>query len=92
MNTMVFALSTVLILAICVIGVLHPRYEDNLVQRLGMAVAALGGVAELWWLYQGQFMPDETDIVFSGGVALFALGTVLKKILAPRKRRRSTDR
>lgn len=92
MSAMVFAISVAAILAVCVLGVLHPRYEDNLVQRAGMAVAALGALAELWWQYHGHFKPDAADVVFAGGVALFAIGTVLKKVLAPRRRRRSTDR
>lgn len=75
---------------VCLLGVLHPRYQDNLLQRLGMAVACLGAVAELWTTLEGVVRVN-AHIVSSVGVALFAVGTVLKKVRGRFMRRRASD-
>ena len=59
-----------------------PRYEDTLLQRIGMAVACLGAVAELAALWHG-YDRINAHITATTGAALFALGTVVKKWRGP---------
>ena len=37
-----YTLALLIVALVCALGVLHPRYEDTLLQRIGMAVACLG--------------------------------------------------
>lgn len=89
--TAVYILSLLAIAGVCALGVLHPRYEDTLTQRIGLAVACLGAVAELAALLQAM-APLTARPITTAGVALFALGTVLKKWRGPCMRRRATDK
>lgn len=91
MQPILYAVCVGIVLAVCVLGVLHPRYEDNLIQRIGLSVGALGSMAELWFFVFERFVPDAADLLFAGGVALFCIGTVIKKWRGPKLRRRSTD-
>lgn len=86
-----YTLALLIVAAISALGVLHPRYEDTLLQRIGMAVACLGAVAELAALASGHDRIN-AHITTTLGAALFALGTVLKKWRGPRMGRRRTDK
>lgn len=86
-----YTLALLVVALVCALGVLHPRYEDTLLQRVGMAVACLGAVAELAALASG-YDRINAHITTTLGAALFALGTVLKKWRGPRMRRRRTDK
>ncbi|MBI3103252.1 MAG: hypothetical protein HYY98_17120 [Burkholderiales bacterium] len=87
----IYTLALLIIAAVSALGVLHPRYEDTLLQRVGMAVACLGAVAELAALASG-YDRINAHITTSTGAALFALGTMLKKWRGPRMGRRRTDK
>lgn len=65
--------------AICVVGALHPRYHDNLVQHIGMATVVFGAVAEVYLTLHGQER-QQGAVVFASGVACFAVGTLLKRV------------
>lgn len=86
-----YTLALLIVALVCALGVLHPRYEDTLLQRIGMAVACLGAVAELAALASG-YDRINAHITTTLGAALFALGTVVKKWRGPRMGRRSTDK
>jgi len=86
-----YTLALLIVAAVCALGVLHPRYEDTLLQRIGMAVACLGAMAELAALWHG-YDRINAHITTTTGAALFALGTVLKKWRGPRMGRRCTDK
>lgn len=86
-----YTLALLIVAAVCALGVLHPRYEDTLLQRIGMAVACLGAVGELAALWHG-YDRINANITTTTGAALFALGTVLKKWRGPRMGRRCTDK
>jgi hypothetical protein len=75
---LVYAASLAIIAVVCALAVLHPRYEDNLVQRIGMATACLGSVAELVAL-MAKADRFNAGAVTLAGVAAFAIGTVWKK-------------
>lgn len=66
------------IAAVCVVGVLHTRYHDNLGQRIGMGIACIGAVAEIFANHFGSPRMNAATVL-AAGVALFALATVWKK-------------
>ena len=80
----VYCLSLAAIAAICALGVLHPRYQDNLGQRIGMATTCIASVAEIWAATQSPERMNASAL-FAAGVALFAASTVWKKIRADRR-------
>lgn len=86
-----YILALLIVALVCALGVLHPRYEDTLLQRIGMAVACLGAVAELAALWHG-YDRINAHITTTLGAALFALGTVVKKWRGPHLGRRRTDK
>jgi hypothetical protein len=86
-----YILALLIVALVCALGVLHPRYEDTLLQRIGMAVACLGAVAELAALWHG-YDRINAHITTTTGAALFALGTVVKKWRGPRMGRRCSDK
>ncbi len=76
----------VFVAVMCVIGVLSPIYEDNLAQRLGMALTCLGVLAranEVW--YSEAVAP--VSLMAHAGLALFAAGVTFKVVI-----RRAEDR
>lgn len=89
--TSLYILALLTVALVCALGVLHPRYEDTLLQRIGMAVACLGAVAELAALWHG-YDRINAHITTTLGAALFALGTVVKKWRGPHRGRRHTDK
>lgn len=84
----VYCLSLVAIAVVCAVAVLHPRYEDNLGQRVGMATTCIASVAEIWATTQSPERMNATAL-FAAGVALFATATVWKKIKEDRRRARA---
>lgn len=66
-----------LIALLCVVGTLHPRYDDNLLQRCGMALLALaciGRAAEA--LASGAVSAQ--SMIMHVAVLLCAVGTAFK--------------
>jgi hypothetical protein len=57
----------------CIVGALHPRFDDNLAQRCGMAGIALACVSIA---YAGNTSPSTTALML--GLACYAAGTVFK--------------
>jgi hypothetical protein len=64
---------------VAAVGALHPRYEDTLLQHIGMALTCTGAMAEIYLTYRGMERMHGATL-FAVGVALFALGTFLKKL------------
>lgn len=61
----------------CVVLVLWPGYNDNLVQRLGASVTCLSALGKANSLYQGIHDPVLTITVFSG-ILVIVIGTFFK--------------
>lgn len=73
-----YSISLLCIAVVCIVGVLNTRYHDTLGQRLGMGVACIGAVAELYALMAGS-CSSNASTVLAAGVALFAVCTLWKK-------------
>ena len=73
-----YTVSLVCIIVVCIIGVLNPRYHDTLGQRVGMGLACMGAVGELYALLADTCRLNASSVLI-GGVALFAVATLWKK-------------
>lgn len=72
-----FSLAVVAIM--CAIGALHPAYEDNTLQRVGMGCVCLSsvGLMDHVWRFGGVSLPCA---LMSIGLLLFSLGVLAKVI------------
>lgn len=67
----------------CAVGALHPRFEDNTFQRIGMGCVCLSSVALFDHVYrQGGASPAYT--LMAGGLLVYALGVVIKVSKRPK--------
>jgi hypothetical protein len=73
--TSIVALSWLALL--CLLGVFHDAFEDNLLQRVGMAGLALWSVSRVWEKLQTWDTPA-IHMVLHVALALYATGTALK--------------
>ena len=73
-----YTVSLMCIIAVCIVGVLNPRYHDTLGQRIGMGLVCIGAVGELYVIHTGGCTLN-AHIVLNIGVATFALATLWKK-------------
>ena len=65
------------IIALCTLGTFHPKYADNLLERVGMGVGAFvsGALAEKVFLARSV---DPACGLFPIAVFIFAIGIALK--------------
>ena len=61
-----------LLVVLACIGVLHPAFNDNLLQRLGLCLVALGSTAEA--MNSGL----HPRLLMAGGCLIYALGVAFK--------------
>lgn len=72
-------ISLAIVALLCAIGTLHPAYEDNTLQRVGMGCVCLSsvGLMDHVWRFGGVSFPCS---LMALGLLLFSLG-VLAKVL-----------
>jgi hypothetical protein len=59
------------VLLSCIV-VLHPKIDDNLLQRIGMSIVAIGAASE-------AYVPGpQGQLLLVVGLSIFALGTAVK--------------
>ena len=83
-----FALTIVAVLALC--GIWSRELDDNLLQRVGLAVVCFGASMRLFTLMLGDDLPA-TRFAVTYGAAIFAIGTawrILRKGTRPRNQRK----
>ena len=73
--------------ATCIAGTFCEKYDDNLAQRIGMAVMTFFCFGRAITIYKSQFVDPELMVAYIG-MACFAAGTVCKIVLVCRKQRR----
>jgi hypothetical protein len=73
----IYMFMMLVLLVICVIGVLHPKYWDTFTQCVGMSIAALGALSELLILYYG-LQSERGSFVLALGFTVYGLGTMKK--------------
>lgn len=62
---------------ICMVGCFSPRYDDNMLQRIGMAVLGMGCIARVQSIWAAEVVANDWFLVH-GGMALVAAGTAWK--------------
>lgn len=71
------SISIFVLVALSIIGTLSRRYEDNLTQRISMALIAFGGAAYLFCQWDGLPAYNPRALL-TAGCALFGIGSALK--------------
>lgn len=71
------SISIFLLVVLSIIGTLSHRYEDNLIQRISMALIAFGGCAYLFCQWDGLPAYNPRALL-TAGCALFGIGSALK--------------
>lgn len=78
MESTAYTIALVTVAVSCLAGVLSHKFDDNLLQRVGLSIACLGACLRLIELF--GYFPDDTKAryLFTYGAALFCTGTAWK--------------
>lgn len=76
---MIGASLLMLVTLISSVGMFHPWFKDNLLQRLGMACLALGSISMFHQVVSIGWMSNE-DLTLVLGISFYSLGTWTKTI------------
>jgi drug/metabolite transporter (DMT)-like permease len=88
MQALAASSALVLFVIVCV-AIWNRGYQDTLVQRAGLVLAALGCVFVLWTAVTGR--PLDNALVWTLlGCSVFAVGTLIKRVQAHRAGKVST--
>lgn len=66
-----------LVVGLTLLGIFHPMFDDNLAQRVALALIAIGCCMDGWTFWHG-YSSANVRSVFLTGVALYGIGTALK--------------
>ena len=72
----VIALSLVFVL--CVVGTFHPKYIDNLGQRAGMFILALGCASRVQGIWETKYVANDWWMIHVG-IAVFGISTAYRQ-------------
>ncbi len=72
------------ILVLCLLGLLHPRYNDNIAHCVGMVVLALWVIAQVLRVLSIRHMGAD-DLWLCFGILCFGSGTAIRTWLYKRK-------
>lgn len=67
-----------LVASISAAAVLYHGFEDNLVQRIGLSGVCIGAVLKIATMLQSPGTANESCTLLAYGVAIYAVGTVIK--------------
>lgn len=66
-----------IIALIAVVGVLNPRFDDNLLQRIGLSLICIGATLRLMAGFH-HTPSDGACIILAYGLVAYAIGTTIK--------------
>lgn len=66
------SLSTVT--ALCSLGVFHPAFKDNLIQRIGMGWLVIACCGRVYWIWLNE-TTNASWMLVHAGMAIYAIGT-----------------
>ncbi|HJY06549.1 MAG TPA: hypothetical protein VJ323_09535 [Bryobacteraceae bacterium] len=72
-------ISLVIIAAVCFLGTFSRKYDDNLAQRIGMALLCISAISRVRYLWLMEYVDFEWLLLYVG-TAVFALGTVYQVV------------
>lgn len=75
MTDLIYPAVLVMVSALALLAILHPAFDDNVLQRFGLAAICFGAVVRSMTLLGGQDLEGPRDIIVYG-VLLYALGTL----------------
>lgn len=85
MLQLIYPLALVLVCALALLAILHPGFDDNLLQRFGLAGICFGTALQAFTLLNGQALDAPRDAAMYG-LLVYGAGT-LWGYLRGRKRR-----
>ena len=86
----VYCVALLIVAVICAGAVLYHRYDDNLLQRIGMAVICLGAIGEVF-SSPSSSSHSNSALLLALGLASFAIGSCWRHRPGQVERRRSPD-
>lgn len=78
LETVIYTLSLAVIVTACISAVLSPKFDDNLVQRIGLAVACIGATVRLLDTVDLLDASHHSRHLLTYGVSIFCIGTAYK--------------
>lgn len=75
---MYYLLPLVVVAILAVLGIFHRYYDDNLFQRIGLSVVALGAILKIHNVITESRSPDHMFEVILWGAAICGLGVAAK--------------
>ena len=77
-ETVIYSAALIIICITCISGVLYCKFDDNLLQRIGLALACMGAIVRL--LDMVDLVDDSSNAryLLTYGVAVFCVGTTYK--------------
>lgn len=90
MAGIIYSIALLIVALVCAAGVLYHRYDDNLLQRIGMSVICIGAIGEI---FSKSLLASHTNagLLLAIGLASFAVGSCWRYRPWRSERRRSTD-
>ena len=78
MEPIIYGAALVIIAVTCLLAVFVRKFDDNLLQRMGLSIGCMGALLRLAELF--EYVPDDTKAryLFTYGVAVFCIGAVWK--------------
>lgn len=69
-----------LVITLCLLGIWHQAFKDNLLQCLGMGWLVIACIGRVHWLWLAERVEPSWMLVHVG-MAIYALGTALKVVM-----------
>jgi hypothetical protein len=79
LGAMLSALALGLTGVLCIVGVLHERYRDTLLERIGMAVVGLWALARMSTCLSADACVTPAELMLHFGLASFSGGMAVAK-------------
>ena len=76
-ENIMYSASLLIIILASMAGVFSPRFDDNLMQRIGLSLACLGAILRLLDLSDALPINENARYLLTYGVAFFSVGTAL---------------
>ena len=73
-----YLMALVIVAAVCLLGVLAHKFNDNLLQRIALCMVCIGSVARIIEIETNLFGSENARYLFVFGVALFGCSTAYK--------------
>lgn len=73
----IYCIALAIIAAVSLAALYHPKFFDNILQRLGLVLTCFGASLRLYTVLQGDDLPG-LRYLLTIGIAVYAIGTAQK--------------